>query len=215
MLVSHRYQFIFLKAKKVSGTSTEAFLERYCLSPEEEQTHIHTHSRDQYVSEHGIIGSRLKNPNDNWHGHKLPLEIRKEIGEEKWNGYKKICNIRNPFDIPVSLYFQKQRAGEVFYPSKTDFNIFLKNNMSTFLDNYIFWKPDGSFSCDHYIRQENLNEDMQKLITDLGLPDYNQELPEYKITKDRKHYSEYYNNESRKVIETNFQDILNKFNYQF
>lgn len=37
MLISHKYKFIFLKAFKVSGTSTESFLERYCLSDEDKK----------------------------------------------------------------------------------------------------------------------------------------------------------------------------------
>jgi len=215
MLVSHRHKFIFIKAKKVSGTSTEAYLERYCLSEEEEVTHVHTHGRDQYESEYGIIGSRLKKQNDKWHGHKSPSDIRKDLGKDKWNSYKKICSIRNPFDIAVSLYFKTQRSGQEFNPSKEDFYRFLNNNMQTFLANKIFWKPDGSFSCDYYIRQEHLEEDILKVINELGLHDYNQEMPQYKVTKDRKHYAEYYDERSKALIEKNFQDVLTYFNYSF
>lgn len=33
VLVSHRFQFIYIKNRKVAGTSVEAFFEKYCDEP--------------------------------------------------------------------------------------------------------------------------------------------------------------------------------------
>ena len=32
-LISHRYNFIYIKNKKVASTSVEAFFEKYCVDP--------------------------------------------------------------------------------------------------------------------------------------------------------------------------------------
>ena len=53
MLVSHLYKFIFIKSLKTAGTSTEVFLEQYCISDIEE-----SHWRGAIATEEGIIGKR-------------------------------------------------------------------------------------------------------------------------------------------------------------
>lgn len=215
MLVSHKYKFIFLKAKKVSGTSTEAFLERYCLSDEMEKTHKHNHKVEEHESEYGIIGSRLTKPYKKWYNHKLPLEIKMDIGDDIWYSYKKICNIRNPFDIAVSYYYFKNKKSDDFKPSESNFTVFLLDNFQYLLDNKKFWKYDDKFSHDFYIRQENLKTDLINLTNELNLPLYTTELPEYKITQNRPHYSVFYNNKTIKMITDNFGDVMEHFKYKF
>jgi len=218
MLISHRYKFIFFKAKKVSGTSTEAYLERYCLSEEEEKTHSHNHNIKELVTENGIIGSRIThNKVMLWYNHKKPMEIKKDIGENIFNSYKKITNIRNPYDVVVSYYFYKSYGvGQLnSRPTVSGFENFLKTNLDFFIDNKDYWIMNGEFFNDFYIRQENLEEDLFNLLGNLNLPNYDQEIPTYKVIKNRPHYSEFFNDSTKKIIDDNFSDIIEKFNYKF
>jgi len=212
MLISHKYKFIYVRPQKVAGTSTEAFLERYCLPDELESSHQHQHARTEEVSEDGILGSR-KNKKNIWFAHKLPEDIKKEIGDDIWNSYVKICNIRNPFDLAVSFYTRK----EYLPPNKSEFEKFLSDEkiLKKLLRNKKVWSENGSFSYDYYIRQENLVDDLNNLIISLKLPNYNSEVPTYKQNHTREHYSQYYNIKTKKIIEDNFKEELEFFNYSF
>lgn len=213
MLVSHKYKFIFLKAKKVSGTSTEAFLERYCLSDDLEKTHQHTHEVAEQETKYGIIGNRITQKYKKWYNHKPAEELRRDLGQTTWNEYKKICNIRNPFDIAVSYYTRQ----EYIKPDKKAFENFLKDprTVNYLLSNRNIWSIDGNLSYDFYIRQENLKEDLDNLIKQLDLPFYDLDIPTYKMKHKREHYSAYYNNESKAIIEKLFEKELKHFNYTF
>jgi hypothetical protein len=213
MLVSHKYKFIFLKAKKVSGTSTEAFLERYCLSDEQEKIHKHTHEVSEQESEYGIIGNRVTQIYDKWYNHKPALELKRDIGDDIWNNYKKICNIRNPFDIAVSYYCRQHPMPA----NKQMFEKFLKDpeTIKYLLTNKAIWSINGEFSHDFYIRQENLEEDLSSLIKELNLPFYDLDIPTYKMKHKRPHYSAYYSFKSRNIIETYFKEELKYFGYKF
>jgi len=215
MLISHKYKFIFIKAKKVSGTSTEAYLERYCLSNEDEKTHTHTHKIKEIVSDYGIIGSRLTIPFGKWYNHKKPDEIKNHVGFEIWNSYKKICNIRNPYDIAASYFFFENKNNQNFNPSVKNFELYLDLNIYELLDNKKFWMSNGLFFNDFYIRQENLKNDLYDMIHKLNIPLYESDLPTYKITPNRPHYSLLYNEKTKKIISQNFGDILEKFKYVF
>jgi len=214
MLISHKYKFIFIKARKVSGTSTEAYLERYCMSDIDEERHIPSHGISEYVSDWGIIGSRLTKPFGKWFNHKKPLEIKNEIGDEIWNSYKKICNIRNPYDVAVSLFFFKNQKNLNFDPNTKSFEKFLNQNLNNLLDNKGYWKVNGNFTHDFYLRKENLKEDIFKLIETLSLKKYESEIPLFKKI-DRPHYSKFYNSITKKIIYNNFEDVLEHFKYKF
>lgn len=166
------------------------------------------------MSDFGIIGSRLTEPKT-WFNHKSSSDILKDIGEEIWNSYKKICNVRNPYDIAVSYYFYENRNNQLFLPTTDNFEIFLENQLNYLLYNRNFWVIDGKFSNDYYIRQENLKEDLENLINGLNLPHYDFNIPNYKVSKNRPHYSELYNENTKKIIQDNFGDVLDHFKYSF
>ena len=57
VLVSHKYKFIYIKNKKVAGSSVESFFGKWCIDPKKDYNY------NDKISEHndefGIIGSRL------------------------------------------------------------------------------------------------------------------------------------------------------------
>lgn len=111
MLISHRKKFIFTKTGKTAGTSVESYFEKDCM-PEGDWQESHT--RDEYVSEFGIIGYRgesLKKDSCKWYNHMSAKKIRQQIGEDIWNSYYKFTVIRNPFDKLISSFYYDNRNG--------------------------------------------------------------------------------------------------------
>lgn len=107
MIISHRHRFIFLKPRKVAGTSVEVALAQHCgdgdivtpitdFDPKWDQ--------DQYA-----------HPGKVWPGygrHATLERVRKKIGQPLWDDYFKFTIIRNPWDLVVSQYFWATRKDE-------------------------------------------------------------------------------------------------------
>jgi hypothetical protein len=209
MLISHNKKFIYLKAHKVAGTSVELLLEPFCRNDGK----IPTHGTDEYVSDFGVVGLRMpslgyKMTKVLWKNHDLPKKIINHFGEELYNTYLKICVIRNPFDLMVSLYHWRgnNKIDEKFFLE------FLKKNKKDPIinNNKIFWGEKNIF----YIKYENLKEDLLKLSNELNL---NLNLNDLKHLKksERKEYKLYYNEESKKIVQSLFDSEIKKFGYEF
>jgi hypothetical protein len=70
--------------------------------------------------------------------------------------------------------------------------------------------------CDYFIRYENLIEDITKLCKILNIKDYNiNDLPHHKNSYRTKHYSEYYNEEAKRIVYKKHQKEFELFNYTF
>ena len=104
MLISHRKRFIFIKTVKTAGTSVESYFEKYCM-PEGEWQEAHT--RDEYVSEEGIIGYRGPDASSStWYNHMSAQKLLDLAGRDIWDSYFKFTVIRNPFDKLISAFLQ-------------------------------------------------------------------------------------------------------------
>ena len=105
MIISHRHRFIFLKPRKVAGTSVEVALAQHC-GDEDIITPIGAFNpkwdQDQYV-----------HPGRKWPGygrHATLKRVRKRLGDELWDDYFKFAITRNPWDLVVSQYFWATRS---------------------------------------------------------------------------------------------------------
>ena len=213
MLVSHRYKFIYLKSRKTAGTSTEAFLERYCLSPKAEEKHEHNHGHKHIESVHGIIGDRQQR-GGKYPPHSEPNVVKRMVGKSDWDDYTKIVNIRNPYDVAVSYFLWTKQRGNL--PSHTKFNQWMEREeaLRALKSNLTFWNP--RYNKYFYIRYESLNKDIDNLMSALNLPNYSDTLPTYKADLyKRKHYKEYFNNKTKAIISEAFSEYMERFNYIF
>lgn len=217
MLVSHKKKFIYLKAHKVAGTSIELILEPFCRDDGKEPTHV----TDEYISKSGVVSVRHQNWGGKmteglWKNHDLPKKIIKNLGKEIYNSYFKICAIRNPYDLMVSLYHWRGNNKineEEFYKFikkiKNDFKQGI-NDGQVIKNNKVFWGEGNVF----YIRYENLKEDLLKLSNQLDL---NLDLNNLKHLKksERGDYRLYYNEESKEIVQSLFDQEIEKFGYEF
>jgi hypothetical protein len=217
MLVSHKHKFIYIKSIKTAGTSTEIFLEPYCVT-----NVLESHGREMIQTNEGIIGTRMNQhlaEISEFYNHMPPYKIKNSIGEETFNSYTKIINIRNPFDMMVSHYYFKPTF-ELYSNSEMSFeNYLLKTNVVEDLSKkyrdlmYI----EDEFIVDEIVRFENLEEDIFKLLDKLELPSPKRELGEYKKNKRRpdKDWKKMYSNETKELVEKHFKFYMDLFNYSF
>jgi len=207
MLVSHKKKFIYLKAHKVAGTSIEVFLEPFCRDDDKEPTHL----SDEHVSEYGIVGNRYRGKPTLgiWKNHTLPETIKNNLGDNIYNSYFKICAVRNPFDLMVSLYHW--RGNKVI--NKKLFQNFIEGSINDFaiLNNKKFWNEPNTF----FIRYENLKNDLLFLSEKLELNLDFSKLKHFKKSVREVDYKIYYNEHSKKIVEDIFSSELEKFNYRF
>lgn len=215
MLVSHKYKFIFIKTVKTAGTSTEIYLEPYCSSSIRE-----SHERRCTVTEDGIIGSRLLRHRDEYWNHMKPPEIREKVGQEKFDSYIKIANIRNPFDMLVSHYHFEFTRQKYDKSHSLNFNQYILKTkvVEEFSEhNRGFFYIGSDYIVGEVLRQERLVEDLNRLRKTLNLPESSRKLSNYKTSQERvgKHYSAFYTPRGRAMVEEHFAWYLEKFNYRF
>ena len=164
VLVSHKYKFIYIKNKKVAGSSVESFFGKYCIDPKKEYNR--NDSISEHIDEFGIVGSRTSGikDSDNWAHHKDAKAIKDDLGKKTFNEYLKFCVIRNPYDKMVSLYFFKRSHPR--RPTKLSFKEFAKRNSCNSLNIHSI---DGKSVCDYFIRYEYLEEDIKTLCKKLKI----------------------------------------------
>ena len=193
MIISHKLKIIFIKCKKVGGTSFEIALSRYCdsddiitrVQEEEIRTGLgFTKSSNDKTLRAKLLIAKLKmftGVNNYLHyrhfktsiSHLGAKEIKELVSEHIWNDYLKIAIIRSPYQKAISYYFWKKRAEKLTSVNK-DFEQFIswacrrhKNNP---LMDYDLIHISGESILDFVIRYENLVEDIEKLETKIALP---------------------------------------------
>ena len=117
-VISHRHEFIFVRPRKVAGTSIEIALSR-CCGPEDIVIPVSLDRRLRFDSATDEDGFGILSPQHAvavWRGLEsgyggrmhLPLRaIRAGIDPDVWNAYFKFTVARNPWDQLVSRYYYR------------------------------------------------------------------------------------------------------------
>jgi hypothetical protein len=221
VLVSFEKQFIYTKTVKTAGTSVEIFLEPYCLAAD---SYVQIGPRDESITGYGVVGFRGANrPADvRWYNHMPAAQIREYLGEEVWNEFFKFCVIRNPYDKLRSMYlFELDRANSG-YGGSQDFSELRRNFIDwirrrRFLVDRNKYVIDGSVCLDYYIRFESLTEGLKEVCQKLAIDRDVAELGRFKSGDRRtdRHFSEFYDEETRKIVAEAFALELDHFGYRF
>jgi len=155
------------------------------------------------------------------------LEIKQLMSEEKFDSYFKFAFVRNPWDRAVSIFLNRHPStGKGPWCHKhRKFSDFVKayKNASDYCKwpsakkNQLDWLTDenGNMLVDFIGKFENLRGDFAVIIEKLGFGT-ELKLPHLKRRKtERKHYTEYYDDETRKIIAKTFAKDIEYFGYKF
>lgn len=226
MIISHSHRFIFIKSLKTAGTSVEAALSNQCgggdvVTPLGD----YEFNRDESGSwVHKAMNEGKYNQHDD------ALTVRNSLQPEVWNSYFKFSITRNPWDRALSYFFWDKRRDssltppkriyhnlgvpyDEFTPVKRKFSEFVKSR--TLENNDRFYVIDDRLCVDFVVRYEKLEDDYLELCKRTGLP--TTAIPHLKggIRKKERHYTEYYDDDTRDIVAELHKNDIKLFDYSF
>lgn len=204
-MISHKHKFIFIHIPKTGGTSIERALEP-TISLEDPDCHA------GHVEGNTLIEGK----------HWRTIDYQSKF-PELFDSYFKFMFIRNPWDRMVSRYewrrflaplkFEGERAEKI---SNQDFKDFLQKQGAEMFEKWCYvdlmQDSNGHQAIDFVGRFENLQNDFDKICDMIGISCC--QLP-LRNTTDHNHYTEYYDNETRRLVSEKFARDIDHFGYKF
>jgi len=200
-MISFQKRFLFVHIPKTAGNSIQSALRDY--------------SEDQLVAlrkeQDGIERFGLRNPNYKIKKHSTLGEYRDALGSEQFRNLYKFTCVRNPWDRMVSYYFTPTQNPETW--DRKRFREIISKAVS--VADYLRLDPgeeDPFANVDYIMRFENLADDFRTVCETLGISPVT--LPRYNRSS-REHYSKYYDEELRHLVQTRFAAEIERFGYTF
>ena len=211
MPYSKLHNFIFVHIPKCAGKSI-------CRAFEEANIELEFKGRAPllYKEEYCI--------KEMWLNHLSAHAIKCLLSSNDFETFFKFSIVRNPWDLLVSYYFYHKKEYERSPQFRLDWPGIAQRfdsspTFDAWLHSGIYVQPQLSFLTDEsgvllvdFIgRFESLQEDFHHICSTLKLK---LKLPHLNST-DHKPYRIYYNNVTRKLVETTFEKDISTFNYNF
>jgi len=186
-MIDHKHKFIFVHINRTAGTSIESHF---------------NHRR---------------------YDHRKCSRYIKQFGADVWNEYFTFSFVRNPWNKMLGHYmWRKQIAGDTLKGDDLSFRCWVlqfENNIEgegSLEDKgnpqYDQLFLDGVQLVDFIGRFENLQEDFNIICDKIGIPQ--QELPHENKTE-HKHYTEYYDDETKQIVAEKYAKDIKYFGYKF
>ena len=244
MIVSHRHRFVFLRPRKVAGTSVEVAMSRHCGDDDI----ITPMGRHQARWDHDAWAD-LGRPRTGYRRHATVEQVRSRLGDDLWKRYLKFSIVRNPWDLVVSQYHWATRKGaigrttwntarrfwrdpmrvrsnvqtvlanaaqRVFRPEPVPFDFFATRLLRYYGDNGDqYFDRSGALALDFVIRFENLESDYLGLCERMGLPGTGLPSLKSKTRAARRPYSTYYSAKTRERVARAYRRHIEEFGYTF
>lgn len=192
MILSHKYKFIFIKTKKVGGSSVSWYFDPL-LGPDD----IRAIWPRKDKGKSGHFG---------FYNHMTVREFIDLKGEKLWNEYFTFTIVRHPIDRLISEYFWSNRSGKF-----SSFSQFIRSNhVRGTLNHPIITDANGKLaSFDFIVRYERLPEDFDELLRQLKIIRY-RDMPKVKtgFRKDYRHWKVFVSKVDLEFIKSRFQKEL-------
>ena len=238
MIISFKYKFIFIKTYKTAGSSIENYLYPYLnnkdiLAPTKDYNGINcwgdfdVKDLENHFSEKSIrkkIDYKMK-----YFAH-MPIWLIKErlrnlsekLNYDIFENFYKFAVIRNPFDTIVSHYYWQNTKNMNEKIKLISFNEILKDLESNKFPQYgllnlnkLMDRNYNEILCNKVIKYEDLDKELSNVFNKLGI-NFNGKLKILKKKmKNRKHYKNFFNKDSQKLISDIFWKEIEMFNYSF
>jgi hypothetical protein len=216
MLLSLRYNFLFVHIAKTGGTSIRVALRRYKWK-DPYRILLFLCSRMSALTGHRL-GCRFPR-------HAKIVAAYEMLPRELFVKLFKFAFVRNPWDLQVSSYHHILRERPHLLERINDFETFLRWKLDPerpyqfIVDTSIELQSDylidlrGKSLIDFVGRYENLEEDFKEACRRIGIRP--PKLPHRRKAKDRSAYREYYNDETARLISEHFRRDIEMFGYDF
>lgn len=217
MLLSNRYNFLYVHIAKTGGTSVRAALKSLQW-------------KDPYYAAQ-FICSRLSHMTGHRIAAKLPrhakiVAAQEMLPKEFFDGLFKCAFVRNPWDLQVSSYHHLKRERPHLLEGHESFEDFTRWKLNPerpyqyHLDTAITPQTDylidlhGTVLTNFLGRYERLHEDFAHICKTIGVAP--PELPHKRQAKDRKSdYRSYYSDETAALVGRHFARDLEVLGYRF
>ena len=170
MILCHSLKIIFLKTKKVGGTSFEIALSKFCdegdiITPVSQKDELIRESFGfqkpiNYLSKDRSKINKNKKVVGDFFNHIESRAVFDNLGEDIFYSYTKVSIHRDPLDFLISQYFFKNR--NAVENSWVPFKDWLENHHKNFEVNFKIAPKSGPLSTDVILRYEEINEDINK-----------------------------------------------------
>jgi len=219
MIISSEYKFIFVRVAKTASSSILEENDSDYIRPEyRTSTHpafFRISSQTKYGPIPDFVFENFSTPEEfcECHGlddpNHIPLSVSKHyLAPEDYNTYFKFGFVRNPFSRMLSAY--RYACQWSVTDSFKDWLLWLTED-HVLLNKYCN-QLDYVAGCDFVGRLENLQNDYDLIRDKVGLPRI--ELP-YKNTTKHKHYTEYYDEETKQIVAEKYAKDIEYFGYKF
>ena len=239
MIISHSHKFIFIKPRKVAGTTIELKLSPY-LEGGDLATPIEPHEEHLRQLKNGVIIAKIRQHNK----FGLPLRLRDHSTlkkayltlEKKVRNYRVITACRNPWDRAVSQFFwsyrKKNMLKQDFATQKYAFNKFTKlygptNWLNLFygrkrqrqLNSSHLYTINNKVRANFVVRYEHLETDLFTLKKLLCFPD--DTFTKNYATKstfrpaESRNWQKFYDSDTKDLVENCCAREIRCFNYSF
>ena len=199
-MISHKHKFIFIHIPKCAGTTIERTLYDYASDVSDIMPDCKWSIRTKNLRNEHLFNSI-----------------------DKHNDYFTFTFCRNPYDRLVSAYtfFKLKEKYHTFNNFIKNSNVFkncekiLKKDFCQTTGLIYHFLPGVYFikhGVDFIGKVENLQEDFDIVCDKIGIP--RKELSQVYKTK-HKHYTEYYNDETRKIVAEIYAKDIEYFGYEF
>ncbi|MCP4998943.1 MAG: sulfotransferase family protein [Hyphomicrobiales bacterium] len=179
MILSHDLKCIFIKTRKVGGTSFEIALSKFCgandiitpiaVKDEQIRTELGFRTAQNYINpdwarfagaEDDIGGQTLQE----YFNHITAADVKARIPAAIWDDYLIVSMVRSPYDRIISSFFW--HGGK---PRRGAFERFVVKNQHLLSQNQVITHIDGVCAVDYFLRFESLQDDVAVLEEKLNI----------------------------------------------
>ena len=193
MRLSHKHKFLYVAPPKTGSETIRLSLDKYS----------------------DIKGGPIENRGDftkvpYTHAKGWELQTHFEASGWNWNEYFKFSVVRNPWNRAISQWKYQIKTNRT--DKSVDFKEFVLSKQLH--SQCITWTHDKKNNqiVDFIAKLENLQKDFNIICDKIGIP--RQQLPHKNITE-HKHYTEYYDEETKSIVAKKYRKDIEYFGYKF
>ena len=227
MIISFKYKYIFLKNRKVAGSTIQYILRKYLFDSQVDISSsfkLHDHEITDSSSYNLDLLTSKKIPQDfNQHsGIRQVISLLRASSEEIKKNFFIFCIERNSYDKTVSSYeFSRKKTGidgiNLKFPDIKNFRDFFNYKLIIPSDwnNYTI---NNNVFVDRVFQHSELNNMIGFINNRFDVKIPKNELSNIKLKsgfRDFKDYKKYYTKETKDIVRKIFKREIENFNYKF